>query len=81
MGHLALQVSLKGRAPDHQLIDQMVDLQALTIILRRPPSDPCIPVSQGIELFEPHRQAREDLALAILFVILVCGSDDPFRSQ
>ena len=31
-GHLALQVGLKGDAQDHELIDQMADLQAVIII-------------------------------------------------
>jgi hypothetical protein len=31
-GHLALQVGLKGGAQDHELIDQMADLQAVIII-------------------------------------------------
>ena len=47
-GHFALQERLKSRAQDHQLINQMADLQALIIILRRPPADSRILVLQGI---------------------------------
>ncbi len=46
--HLALAVRLKGRAQDHQLINQMADLQALIVILGRPPADPGILVLEAI---------------------------------
>jgi len=44
----ALQQRLEGRAQDHQLIDQVADLQALIVILRRLPIDPGILVLQGV---------------------------------
>ena len=47
-GHFALQVRLESRAQDHQLIDQMTDLQALVVILCRAPADPSILVLQRI---------------------------------
>jgi hypothetical protein len=48
--HLRLQQRLKGRAQDHQLIDQMADLQALVIIFRRLPVDPRLLVLQGVAM-------------------------------
>ena len=47
---IALQQRLKGSAQDHQLMDQMADLQALIIISRRLPVDSCILVLQGMAL-------------------------------
>ena len=38
-GYLALQVGLKGGAQDHELIDQMADLEAVIIIFCRLPAD------------------------------------------
>ena len=47
-GGLTLQQWREGGAQDHQLIDQMADLQALIVIFRGLPVDPGILVLQSI---------------------------------